>query len=255
VVYPVCDACSQRKVGTTLQLAHGGLAASKDWIAEGATPQALAEAPVAPAGARCDLALGELTEWAQLRGAPFRIRVSDLPKAAGTFAILQGEPAKPVLSAFLKESDQGLRRLLLCPPVQPVTAVGAAVAAATAVQASSGAALASIAPGGSGREPCATLELRVADGNAWGALVSKGDGLYTLFREKKLTLTLQYDCENSRLCALAGDEPVGVASPSESSDFFEVGVRPDVDPLLLLSCVLGVMTFELGPAVLPEPVM
>lgn len=250
VIQPVCNSCSQRKIGTKLfSLPRGP---TGDWIADGVSPRTIVtETPGMPSTVRKGLIMGDTSEWLSLRGSHFTIRVAEIPKASGALKIYQGEPPKPVLSAILLQPSQGPRRLMLSPLLQASSPSEEAAAA----RAASAAAFASCAPLG-GREPCAELDICGKDGRPWGAIVFKGDGTYSLFRDKTtLALTFQEDRYTGRLLAFAEDEAVAAAQPCAESDDVEVGVKPDIDPILILVCVLGVLIFDLGPAVLPVPVL
>lgn len=249
VISPTCNPCGQRKAVSKLFSLPKGVAG--EWIAEGVCPRSIAEAASMPSTARRGLTMAEMSEWSQLRGTHFTIPVMDIPKASGALKIYHGEPAKPALSAILLQPSQGPRRLLLSPLLQAASPAEEAAAARAAAHA----ALASCAPRG-GREPCAELDICGKDNRPWGAIVFKGDGTYSLFRDKNtLALTFQEDRQSGRLLAFAQDEAVAVAQSSAESDVVEVGVMPDIDPILILVCVLGVLIFDLGPAVLPLPVL
>mmetsp|Transcript_76347 Transcript_76347/g.227535 ORF Transcript_76347/g.227535 Transcript_76347/m.227535 type:complete len:257 (+) Transcript_76347:82-852(+) len=249
VVQPVCSSCSQRKVGALLFSQPKG-APGGDAAAEGLSPRSIARATAVP-GAAQGLTIAKPEEWSQFRDAFFAVQVSDIPKATGAFQVLQGDPPEPTLSAVVLQADQGPCRLYLCPPFQAEPFADEA----DNVQAVARAALASCAPA-KGREPCTELEVRGRDGAPWGAVVSKADGSYSLFRDKRqLALTLREDRKSGRILAHAQNEVVAVVRLSAESDVLEIGVKPNVDPILVLAFVLGIATFDLDRAVLPMPVL
>eukprot|EP00413_Alexandrium_margalefii_P038234 CAMPEP_0204600600 /NCGR_PEP_ID=MMETSP0661-20131031/55538_1 /ASSEMBLY_ACC=CAM_ASM_000606 /TAXON_ID=109239 /ORGANISM="Alexandrium margalefi, Strain AMGDE01CS-322" /LENGTH=256 /DNA_ID=CAMNT_0051611417 /DNA_START=48 /DNA_END=821 /DNA_ORIENTATION=+ len=248
-VYPVCNSCSQRKVGSTLLTLPKG-APSPDWPVEGVSPRSIAQASASQGAARRGLEVADPAEWSQLRGLQFTIPAADIPQATGSFLILQGSPPVPALSVVLLQQGHGPRRLLVCPPLRAASPEDEQAAALALARS----ALASCAPEGS-RERGSELHVFGKDGRLWGAVVSKSDGSYSLFRDKQtLVVTFQEDQRSGRLMAYAQDELVAVARPSPDGDV-EVGVKPDVDPFLILTCVFGVLIFDIGPAVLPIPVL
>lgn len=106
--------------------------------------------------------------------------------------------------------------------------------------------------------PCSQLDIRDGDGKFWGSIVPTGSDSYCVVRNGRQVLFVEGVQEVGRLLIFAaGAEPLAHAARVVQNDvaMLEVGVKPQVDPILSLIVILGVVIFnpeERCPTPLPS---
>jgi len=93
-------------------------------------------------------------------------------------------------------------------------------------------------------EPSTELQLRNKDNIIWGTLAPKGGDHYSVCRGSEQVLALEGDQEQGRLIVFIEGEPVAHAAKSPFGEHLEIGVKPNIDPVLMLLCVLSVVIFN-----------
>lgn len=112
-------------------------------------------------------------------------------------------------------------------------------------------------------EPCGSLEIFDRDNRSWGAIWPVGSDSYAVIRGSKQVLAIEGIPEAGRLVVVcrqrSGAEPAAhaerVLPPDGGPVRLEVGVRPQLDPVAALACILGVVIFnpeERYPLALPS---
>lgn len=89
------------------------------------------------------------------------------------------------------------------------------------------------------------LEIRDQDGRIWGTLSPQGSDTYAVFQGPgRPVLNLLGNQDTGQLMVKIGEEIVAHAAHNGQKKQVEIGVRPQVDPVLMLVCVLGVLIFN-----------
>jgi len=199
------------------------------------SPRRIANMPTTNQAGR-KLLLADPSIWNQFE-AFFLIAADRLPAEVGTvgdFEILRGVSHEPSFYASVACAPPTGKRVF-------------ALAAAGRPSA-----LSSCAPspgacpmvGGQAMEPCSELQIRNQDNIIWGTLTPRGADRYSVHRGKEQVLTLVGDQDSGRLVVYLEDEPVAHAARSQGSEYLEVGVKPTIDPILMLTCILAVVIFN-----------
>jgi len=103
--------------------------------------------------------------------------------------------------------------------------------------------LASCAP--SVVNPCSELEIRDQDSRVWGTLSPQGSDTYAVFQgHGRRVLNLLGNQDTGQLMVKLGEEVVAHAAHNGPKKQVEIGIRPQVDPVLMLVCVLAVLIFN-----------
>lgn len=181
-------------------------------------------------------------ERAKLRGI-LSVRSDDLPSETGDFEVLRvsDEGEEEVALHGRVQKHRGIRELLLAASSFDQAAVRCVPTRHPNVQA-----------GEQQTEPCSAVELYNWDGNSWGTIMPRGSDSYAVVRVKDQVLAIEGIEEQGRLvvvsCGHTGAEPAAHAERVRPADGgpkrVELGVRPQLDPLLALACVLGVLVFN-----------
>jgi len=153
--------------------------------------------------------------------------ISDSKEATGTFDVWCGGGCKPepLLKASVLPWGSSPRSL-------GIYAVG-----------KRGQILASCAPSmvNSGSE----LQIRDQDGRIWGTLSARASNAYSVFQfHGQHVLDLFGNHDTGQLMVKIGEEVVAHAVHNGPKKEFEIGIRPQVDPVLMLVCVLAVLIFN-----------
>jgi len=149
-------------------------------------------------------------------------------ESTGSFDILRGGPMEPVFAASVRPYGSCPRALLLSAATMRERPL--ASCAATSSRA---------------LYHCAELELRGQDNRFWGTLIAQGSDIYSVYQSgTRQVLVLEGDQANGRLVVWLGDEVVAHAARGPDGEHLEVGVRPQIDPVLMLICVLAVVIFN-----------
>jgi len=238
-VTPICHACNERKAGAELHLMH------KTAMVTGRTsppnPRALAvETDTEKADRKqCGPRLCEPSTWSHVETAFFTVSTAHLPTsedATGTCSVLHGDLLEPAFHALVSRLERGPRRLSLL-----TTLSGPPLATCTPCTSSGG---------------CTELQILVEDDAVWGAVLRKDSVTHQVFQGTRLVLTLTADRDSESLLVKSDiGELLAVATHCPAGQLLELGVKSGADPVLLLLCVLGVIAFDLGQAVLPLPVL
>lgn len=192
----------------------------------------MGQTPASRASVGQQLFLCDQVTLAAFEGLCFSLRPEKLPAdagATGDFEVLcGGTSAAPVLRCSVQLGGSGQRELVLrwCS-----SRTGAPSP------------LTSCAPSAM-REPCDELQICDADGAKWGTLLHAGGDRYVVKHQGAQVLTLQGDQDEGRLVVYMGAEPVAHAAQSADGNALEVGARARIDPILMLTCVLGVVIFN-----------
>lgn len=149
---------------------------------------------------------------------------------SGSLEIYDGGTGRPVLIAAVRPFGAMPRALTIASaadPVQPLAS--SAPCMMISMQ----------------EEICHKLEIRGKDNRMWGTLLPISSDSYGIYQARKdPVLTLDGDQENGCLTAKMGGEIVARAARDRDGDHLEVGVKPHIDPILMLMCVLGVVIFN-----------
>lgn len=100
-------------------------------------------------------------------------------------------------------------------------------------------------------EPCSELQIKNKEDVVWGTLSARGGDRYAVRRRGEQVLALEGDQDSGRLIVFLEGEPIAHAARSAASEHLEVGVKPNIDPILMLACVLSVVIFNPEEAVSP----
>lgn len=93
-------------------------------------------------------------------------------------------------------------------------------------------------------EPCSELQIRNKDNVVWGTVSPRAQDSYGVFQGEKQVFSLEGDQEAGRLIAYLEGEPIAHAARSASCEHLEVGVKPHIDPILMLIVFLSVVIFN-----------
>lgn len=110
--------------------------------------------------------------------------------------------------------------------------------------------LASCAPtmssyNGTSVEICSKLEIRGRDNTIWGTMSAQGADTYAVLSAHRRVLSLFGDQDTGRLIVkIPTDEVVAHAARDAAGQVLELGVRPEVDPILITICILAVVIFN-----------
>jgi len=89
------------------------------------------------------------------------------------------------------------------------------------------------------------LEIRDQDSRVWGTLSPQGSDTYAVFQGRgRRVLNLLGNQETGQLMVKLGEEVVAHAAHNGAKKQVEIGVRPQVDPVLMLVCVIAVLIFN-----------
>lgn len=98
--------------------------------------------------------------------------------------------------------------------------------------------------------PCNSLDILDRDGKHWGTIIPLGSDSYSVIRGNKQVLAIEGIQEVGRLAIAVRlndhTEPAAHAERVQAPGpvRLEMGVRPQLDPLLALACILGVVIFN-----------
>mmetsp|Transcript_31518 Transcript_31518/g.80368 ORF Transcript_31518/g.80368 Transcript_31518/m.80368 type:complete len:460 (-) Transcript_31518:111-1490(-) len=207
------------------------------------SPRSIMEMPASRASITRRLMLCDQAEWSQFEGLYFSIRPEQLPAdvgALGDFDVLcGGASAAPILrcSVQMGRLRQG-RELVL---------------KTTSSRSGAGVHLSSCSPAAM-QEPCNEVALCDKNGARWGSLIHSREDSYMVTHQGATVLTLEGDQDDSRLVVLMGGEAVAHAAQRPDGYSLEVGVKKQVDPILMLSCILAVVIFNPRCDAMPTPV-
>jgi len=93
-------------------------------------------------------------------------------------------------------------------------------------------------------EPSTELQLRNRDNIVWGTLAPRGSDRYVVYRGSELVLTMEGDQEAGRLIVVLEGEAIAHAAKSQFGEYLEIGVKPNIDPVLMLLCMMSVVIFN-----------
>jgi len=89
------------------------------------------------------------------------------------------------------------------------------------------------------------LLIRDRDSRVWGSLVPQGGDVYAIFQSRgQRVLNLFGNQTTGQLLAKLGDEVVAHAARSSEKMQFEIGVRTQMDPVLIVLCIMSVLVFN-----------
>uniref|UniRef100_A0A7S1RYC0 Uncharacterized protein n=1 Tax=Alexandrium catenella TaxID=2925 RepID=A0A7S1RYC0_ALECA len=200
------------------------------------SPRRMAQSSLSRPGIDHKLFLCERNLWAHFE-AFFSIRAEQLPAEfgkVGDFDVLRGALLKPVFHGSVRLLDRGRRVFVLS-----ASATDTLLASCRPSPGSC-----SIADGYA-VEPCSELQIRNKDNIVWGTVAPRAQDSYGVFQGEKQVFSLEGDQEAGRLIAYLEGEPIAHAARSSSSEcHLEVGVKPHIDPILMLIVFLSVVIFN-----------
>jgi len=186
----------------------------------------------------CDPQIGS---WADIETF-FTVPVEELgfiatdDHAMGSFNVLNQKPGSDVVGPAWVCSvlPWGLspRALLICSPSHPGEPLGAICLPST---------------NSNGRSAAVDLPLelliRDRDSRVWGSLVPQGGDIYAIFQgHGRQVLSLFGNQTTGQLLAKLGEEVVAHAARNNMQ--FEIGVRTQMDPILIVLCMMSVIVFN-----------
>mmetsp|Transcript_80292 Transcript_80292/g.236156 ORF Transcript_80292/g.236156 Transcript_80292/m.236156 type:complete len:476 (+) Transcript_80292:71-1498(+) len=199
------------------------------------SPRRMAQSSLSRPGIDQKLFLCERNIWAHFE-AFFSIRAEQLPAEfgkVGDFDVLRGALLKPVFHGSVRLLDRGRRVFVLS-----ATATDTLLASCRPSPGSC-----SIVDGYA-VEPCSELQIRNKDNIVWGTTAPRAQDSYGVFQGEKQVFSLEGDQEAGRLIAYLEGEPIAHAARSASCEYLEVGVKPHIDPILMLIVFLSVVIFN-----------
>jgi len=92
---------------------------------------------------------------------------------------------------------------------------------------------------------CSELEIRSRDNTLWGTLSPHGADSYAVLSGHRRVLSLFGDQDTGRLLVkIPSNEVVAHAARDAVGQVLELGMRPEIDPVLMLICILSVVIFN-----------
>lgn len=199
------------------------------------SPRQLTQMPLSMAGLQQRVQLCDADPaWSRV-DPYFSIQTEDLysvveDEATGNFDI--SYEGKPIFAASVLPWGAAPRALLIC------------------LAARRGEPLASCAPtlssySSAAEEICSQLEIRRRDNTVFGTLSPHGADSYAVLSGHRRVLSLFGDQDTGRLLVkIPTNEVVAHAARDALGQALEVGMRPEVDPILMIICMLSVVIFN-----------
>lgn len=214
-------------------------------ISSAPSPRRMAGLALLRPGMERKLLISDPAMWSHME-AYFRVPIAQMPvesTSTGDFDIIRGVSQETAFRASVVTTPPiGKRVLSLSVPGRDVhlATLSPAPGACSVV-------------GGQVVEPCSALQLRSKDGSVWGTLLSNGEDRYSVHRAGEQLLMLEGNQEEGCLVVFLEGEPIAHAARSDGSKYLEVGVKPSVDPILMLACILAVVIFDPTDVATPVP--
>jgi len=199
------------------------------------SPRQLTRMPLSQAGLQNRVQICDANPSWSLYEPLFNIQAEDLYKvvdgdSTGNFDI--SCEGKSIIAASVLPWGAAPRALLICSAARR------------------GEPLASCAPsmtsyGGAAVEICSKLEIRSKDNTLWGTLSPQGSDSYTVMSAHRRVLSLFGDQDTGRLLVkIPTDEVVAHAARDAAGQVLELGMRPEIDPILMIVCILSIVVFN-----------
>lgn len=194
-------------------------------------PHHLSHMALSKAGLERRVRICDPNLWPQVHPY-FTIRAQELmiladgEGASGTFEIFRGNGAvEPVFQVSVMPWGSSPRALLIYAVERPAEMM--ACSAPTSVD--------------------NDVELEIFDrhSRSWGTLIAQGGDMYAVRQDGgRQVLSLLGDQETGQLQVKLGEEVVAISAHSAAVDQVEVGIKPEVDPVLMLISMLSVLIFN-----------
>lgn len=211
------------------------------------SPRRLAGLALLRPGMERKLVISDPALWSHME-AYFRVPIAFLPAEAGStgdFDILRGVSQETAFRASVAATPPiGKRVFSLSVPGRDghLATISPAPGASSML-------------GGQVVEPCSMLQIQGKDGGVWGTLQPMDTDRYSVQKAGERLLTMEGNQEDGCLVVFLEGEPIAHAARSHGSKFLEVGVKPSIDPILMLACILAVVIFNPTEAATPAPTL
>jgi len=199
------------------------------------SPQQLTQMPISQAGLQQRVQLCDADPaWSRFEPY-FTIRAEDI------YNVVEGEvtgnfdiscEGQPIFAASVLPWGVAPRALLICSAArrgEPLTSCAPALSSYS----------------GATEKICSKLEIRSKDNTVWGTLSPHGANSYAVFSGHRHVLSLFGDQDTGRLLVkISTNEVVAHAARDAVGQVLELGMRPEIDPILIIVCMLSVVIFN-----------
>jgi len=197
----------------------------------------------------CDPQVGgwaDLETYFTIQAEELRFLATD-ELAMGSFRVLNqknGSEARPVWECSVLPWGLSPRALLICRIDRSGEPLGACCLPFPNVNDSSAT--------GAAVDSVKELLIRDRDSRVWGSLVPQGGDTYAIMQGRgRQALRFFGNQQTGQLLGKLGEEVVAHAARNSEKMQFEIGVRKQMDPVLMIVCIMAVLVFnpeDMAPA-------